>query len=312
MARRNSSNDSTSPVTDEATPVTTDETAPAAEDSSAPAPAADEKKDDAPVDLSAFTDSVAAALTDADDSTGEVTVEGLSKSNEAYRALDGLKAKNAARKWLDDAMMEAIFGSNAQGARSYAQIKENLSAGSSAGTKAPKDPTENFVGRIATLQAALNVAFADVPEGVSDDWAAKADEKATSLTEAATSYKASVKAATDEAPFDDAEVGADVKKVVKLASGKATGGTGGSYTGGPRRSVGNHIEQVFASLEPGSYLTVTEINQARSEEYGPDDAPTTGAISQKLFGAKGKPVTYTSDAVKAVNDGERARGAERI
>lgn len=302
MARRNSEV-STSPVVDEAVaPVEVPVEDTSTTTTEAPA------SDDAPADLSAFEAVVEQALTDSDDSTGEVTLEGLSKTNEAYRALDGLKPKNAARKWLDESMMTAIFGSNPQGARSYAQIKENLSAGSSAGTKAPKDPTEAFVGKAASLQAALNLLFSDVPEGVGEGWEAKADTKATDLFEAAQSLKASLAA---DAEFDDSEVSAEVKKVVKLASGKASAG-GSGYSGGPRRNVGKHIEQVFADLNPGDFLTVTEINKARSEEYGPSDAPTTGAISQKLFGGKGKPVTYKTDNVTAVNEDGISRGARRL
>lgn len=293
MARRNSNNTpSDEPTTDAtASEATTDE------------------KDDTPVDLTAFDSAVEAAVAEADKSTGEVPEASIAKANEAYRALDGIKAKNAARAALDKRMMDAIFESDAPLARSFAQIKENLSAGSSSASKAPKDPTESFVGKLAGLQAAYTLLFNDVPEGVKDGWESQVEEKASTLAEAASKYQSDLSNATDEAPFDDSDVPSEVKRVVKLATGKSSGGTG--YTGGPRRNVGKHIEQVFADLPVGSVLTVTEINKARSEEYGPNSAPTTGAISQRLFPPKGgKP--NLPEGIEPVNEEGQSRGARKV
>jgi hypothetical protein len=293
MARRNSTN----------APSDTENTEATASESEAP------EKDDTPVDLTAFNDAVAEAVAEADKSTGEVPEASIAKANEAYRALDGIKAKNAARADLDKRMMDAIFESDAPLARSYAQIKENLSAGSSSSSKAPKDPTENFIGKLAGLQAAFTLLFNDAPEGVKDGWQDQVETKASELAEAAAKYRTDLSNATDESPFDDSDVPSDVKRVVKLATGKTSGGSG--YTGGPRRNVGKHIEQVFADLPVGSVLTVTEINKARSEEYGPNDAPTTGAISQRLFPPKGgKP--NLPEGIEPVNDEGSPRGARKV
>lgn len=256
------------------------------------------------VDLSGFESVVKAAVKVSDDATGEVPEAELAKANEQYRALDGLKPKNAARAYLDKAMMDAIFAQDAPRARSMAQIKENLSAGSSGGSKAPKDPTEAFVAKAASLQAAFNLLFESVPEGVDEGWQEKAEAKATELTTAATDYKKNL--AADE-NFDDSEIPSEVKRVVKLASGRASGG--GSYSGGPRRNVNKHIEQVFADLEVGAFLSVTEIHKAESEEYGSDGGPTTGAISQKLFPKSGEP--SLPEGIEAVAD-QKPRGARKV
>ncbi len=298
MARRNSTNDSTATTDESVTPDTAAET-----------PTEAKSDDDAPVDLSAFEAAFNAAADNADDSTGEVPEADVAKVNEAYRALDGLKAKNAARAFLDKAMTEAIYQQNAPRARSAVQVKEGLSAGSSSSSKTPKDPTEAFISRLAGLQAAFTLAYGDVPEGVTDGWADKVEAKANTLAEQAAQYKADLAAATDENPFDDSNVSSEVKKVVKLSSGKAASG-GSGYTGGPRRNVGLHIEQVFADLEVGAFLTVTEINKARSAEYGPNDAPTTGAISQKLFPKKGE--AKLPEGIEPVNEEGKARGARKV
>jgi hypothetical protein len=45
-----------------------------------------------------------------------------------------------------------------------------------------------------------------------------------------------------------------------------------------RRSVGAHIESVFADATPGTFRTFTEIANVRSEVYG-DDRPSAGAVA---------------------------------
>lgn len=50
----------------------------------------------------------------------------------------------------------------------------------------------------------------------------------------------------------------------------------------PRRNVVAHLEQVFAPLASGTFLTIAQIVKTRSDEYG-DDRPSPGAISARLF-----------------------------
>lgn len=54
-----------------------------------------------------------------------------------------------------------------------------------------------------------------------------------------------------------------------------------------RRDIGLHIEHVFASAEPGDFLTVAEIRRRPSPEYA-DSPPSGGAIAARLFPASGR------------------------
>jgi len=67
---------------------------------------------------------------------------------------------------------------------------------------------------------------------------------------------------------------------------------------------------VFADLPVGSFLTVTEISKADSDEYG-DDHPTTGAVSARLFPKSGKPQLPEGIEEVIPEDGS-ARGARKV
>lgn len=265
MARRNP----------EAT-ASTEAAAPAEADTTE-APAADET----PIDISSFTAVVTEVIGEADTSTGELSVEALAKTTEAYRELDGQKNKNKARDYIEESMRSAIMDDDGPRAKSFVLIRKSLSAGAAKKESKPKDPTEAFVSKVAQLVAAQTVVTSTVPEGVADGWADKVNELVPQLVEQANSVLNVAEGA--EAP----EVSADARKVVKLASGKAAGGGGGSTYSGPRRNVGAHIANAFEGLESGDFLTVNEIAKKKSAEYG-DDEPSSGAISARLFPASGK------------------------
>ena len=275
MARRNSNTEATSNDEAQATPT-----------------------EDAPIDLSGFESAVNEAVSGADSDSGEVNEDALKSVTEAYRALDGVKAKNAAKDHIETSMKEAILGDNGPLAKSYVLIRNSMTAGSSKAPATPKDPTEAFVAKVAVLMAAQEVLNATVPEGVNENWVEQAETLATTL--AADAQK--VLEAGDDA---EVEVGPDARKVVKLASGRGTGGGGSTFTG-TRRDVGKHIAEAFADQPSGTFLSVNEIVKFKSTEYG-SDSPSSGAVSARLFPKSGNP--KLPEGISAAHPDGQSRGA---
>ncbi len=299
MARRNSGSTA---VADEPTVEVTDETT-----STTPeAPKAEDK----PIDLTGFQSAVETALAEKDTSTGDVPKDQLEAVNKVYRELEGVKAKNAARGWIDEQMKLAISEKkDIVLAKSFVMLKDNLSAGSGgSGPKAPADPTTAFVQKVAALSIASTLNASTVPEGVSEDWAAQAEKLIGELGEQVDAYGAWL-ANTAEDKGDSPEVSPVVRQAFKLASGKGAGGGSGRVSGGPRRDIEKHLAQVFENLDSGSFLTVNEIAKAQSTEYG-EDRPSAGAVSARLF-PKGKDA-YEANGIKAVAEEGKSRGAVKV
>lgn len=250
-----------------------------------------------PIDLTDFKSVVDGAGKDAD--SGEVNEDALKSVTTAYRELDGVKAKNAAKDHIETSMKEAILGDNGPLAKSYVLIRNAMTAGSSKAPAAPKDPTEAFVAKVAVLMAAQEVLNGNVPEGVNEGWVEQAETLAASLTADAQKV---LNAGDDE----EIEVGADARKVVKLASGR--GVSGGSTFTGTRRDVGKHIAEAFDSQPSGAFLSVNEIVKFKSAEYG-DDSPSSGAVSARLFPKSGNP--KLPEGISAAHPDGQSRGATK-
>lgn len=293
MARRGSS-----AVADPEVNETVDSTT---EEPQAPVEAPAETTEEAPIDLTAFQAAAEAASNEADTSTGEVPPASIEEVNKAYRELAGLKAKNKARSWLEERMMAAVQDRNLTGARVYVDLKNGLSAGGGThAPKAPADPTQAFVQKVAAIALASRLLTANVPEGVDEGWGDKVNELTDSLSDDV--EKLQSWDGEGEAP----EVSPVVRQAFKLAAGKASGGT--RVSGGPRRDVEKHIQQVFADLPVGTFMTMTEISKARSTEYA-DDRPSSGAVSSRLL-PKGKEA-YDNAGIKGVGGNGKTRGAEK-
>lgn len=301
MARKPSTNSQTPTTeaevtsTEESTVTTTTEAPVEAVATEAPAAAEVE------IDLSDFNTALAAAVSGADESTGDVPEALIEPVVLAYRRLDGVKAKNAAKRQVDEAMKSAMDDSNIPVARANLQVSKKLTAGpTSSGQpraeRTPVDPTESFVELAAGLSLASQLVQGLVPEGVSEDWTEKVQSTLTDAGAQAQAYLAWVNTETPEgedAPAEP-EVPAFVKAAVKLALGKSAkvgstrkASTGGSTYEGERRDVGKHITEAFESVESGTFLTIAEIRKHESAEYG-KDAPSAGAISARLFPKSGK------------------------
>lgn len=272
-----------------------------------------EVKEETPIDLTAFEQSVSAAIEQRDGSTGEVPSAAIEDVNKAYRELDGIKPKNAAKNLIENAMKEAVEKLDVQLARGYSMLRNNLSAGTTRTEKAPVDPKVAYVNRLAAHRLAMRLISSNAPEGVDFNEAdSQSEELATSLAEQVTAYQtwANAEVPEGEERPEAPEVSPVVRSAFKLASGKASG-TGRVSGGGSgvRRDIGKHIASAFAGVESGATLTVAEIANHRSEEYG-DDSPSQGAVSARLFPKTGKCTVEGIEPVPA-QDG-KARGAKKL
>lgn len=323
MARRgNNSNQSDQQVEGDSTieqaPVTeaTAETdVQAAEANGEAAEVAEPKTEAAPVDLTAFQEAVNTAVQGKNEADGHLTEEQITPVNEAYRALDGLKAKNQARTWVDDQVRLAI-GTEKDLHRAVAlvDVKDGLTAaGGAKADRPPADPMEAFVQSLAAHRIAVGLIESNVPEGVDFNAASERVEVLTNeVAEQVDAYVAWV-ADESEDKGDAPDVNPVVRQAVKLSAGKASGGTR-TASGGPRRSVKIHLSQVFADKEPGAFMTVNEIAKAASTEYG-TDRPSSGAVSASLFKPKKDGTFDIPEGIEAVEkgaiDGKNPKGARK-
>lgn len=274
-----------------------------AEDTATEAPAAAEQ----PIDLTAFTATVDEAVAGRDETTGEVPEALLTSAQTEYRNLDGLKAKNAAKKLVEERMREAMNQRDISSARAFMLVSDNLTAGASASKeKAPADPKEAFLQRYTSLVLAAQLVAEEAPEGV--DPASVNVEDLLESAKALRAYEANEAEDKGDAP----EASPVVKAAVKLATGKSARVGGGSRAGstftGERRDIGKHIAEAFASVEAGQFLTVAEIRKFKSEEYG-DNPPSAGAISARLFPTSGK---CTVEGVEPGQNDKGNKGATKI
>lgn len=269
--------------------------------------------DEPAIDLSAFQAAANEAVASGDESTGELPEAAISPVNEAYRNLDGLKAKNAARAWLDESMKSALVQEkNYIKARSFIDLKEKLSAGSSRSTqpRTPADPTEAFVQKVAALQLGLTEVTSNVPEGVDSNWNEKVTQLIGEVSDQLKSYR-DWNNDESEDKGDAPEVHPVVRKAFQLSRGKVARVGGGATRdpNAPRRDVIRHIKEAFADQPVGAFLTIGEISKFRSNEYG-DDRPSPGAISARLF-PSGKPALEV-DGIRGTAEEGRPRGATKV
>jgi hypothetical protein len=262
-----------------------------------------------PVDLTAFKESVTEALSEGDTATGELPEAAVAKVNEQYRAVEGNKGKGEARKFLEEAMLEAVGKLDAVAARGYSDLRAKLSAaGGAKADKAPSDPTAAFVQRLASLRLAQQIVESERPEGEGID--EKVEALVNENTELITKQREYL-ANEAEDKGDGPELNPVVRAAFKAASGKATGGTSrsGGSSGGVRHDTGKHIASAFADVEVGTFLTIAEIANHKSAEYG-DDTPSQGAISARLFPTT--TVAGVEPVEKHAIDGKNPKGARKI
>lgn len=273
-----------------------------------------EKAPEEPIDLTEFEAALATAIKAADESTGTVAPADREPVVAAYRALSGAKAKAKARAVPEDKMREAMVAGDFMLARTYMELKDGLLTTSSGGgakrERVPANPTEAFVEQSAALRIGTSILESTAPEGIDEGWEESVGSLIDSTSDEVASYVEYLNTAEDdrgEAP----EVSQVVQRAVKLAAGRAagrrTGGNGSRapYTGA-RRDVAKHILEAFEDAENGAFLTVAQIVNNKSSEYG-DDKPSAGAVSARLF-PKDKPCNIEGVTPGNGPDG-KSRGA---
>lgn len=211
----------------------------------------------------------------------------------AYAALPGAKGKSAGRNFLADKMQESMFGNDFQAARSYLELTNKLKAEKISATpretivRVKVDPTVAFVDQMTALMLAVNLV--PVPADVKENWAELAEDKAVKLEEDTVKYAEWL--ATDQST-DAPEVDAVVVAAGRIAQGRVTKprkpSTGASTprvaSDGPRGDVGIHIREALNSVQVGEFMSISQMSNAVTSEYGGDKKPVSaGAIAARLF-----------------------------
>ncbi|AUV60699.1 hypothetical protein HOS75_gp031 [Gordonia phage SteveFrench] len=237
--------------------------------------------------VEAFKTVVTEAVEAADPSTGTVSEADLDKVAEAYRGVTGgIKYKNLAKDFVDESMKAALPAGEYIKAVSYNEVSEKLRTTKPAPkATAPKvDPKEAFGERVAVLELGLSLLTDRVPTEAEDYEVPSTD----AAYNQATAYLDWLEA-DEETRGEEPELNGIAAAAVKVFQGKGIGGRRASGGGGVRqpfngvrRNVGAHITSAFEGVESGRFLTVSEIVKHKSEEYG-DDAPSSGAVSARLF-----------------------------
>lgn len=274
-------------------------------DTTTTTPAVDTAAFDA--EVTAFETAAKAAVADKDPGTGTLTEGQLEPVKVAYRAISGgIKYKNQAKKFVADSMVGSLAAGveHILDAVAWNSIKDAIAVAPKGEDRKPGvTPTKAYADKVQSLRIALDLVEGDQPEGVEDDWSDEiSDEDNATVAEA---YLAWVNGDA-ETRGDEPEVSAVVKAAVKLATGKGpkkAGRPAGAPFGGVRRDVAAHITNAFANLNSGDFLTISEIRNIESPEYGPDDAPSAGAISARLFPKNDKPVN-----IEGVTPGTNDKG----
>lgn len=244
----------------------------------ASAPTEDSKEPEAEPDISNFVALVESLIER--DETGEVTEvtdEGIAQVQNAYKALSR-KEKNLAKNDLSSKMEKAVMeDDDISLAKFYLEVNNRMTevvkVKREPREKRVVDPSEAYVKLVAKLDLAR--ALVQIPENLDK---ADIEKRAGELfaTGAADAQK------------DEPEL-VWVKQALTLAVPRRAraASVGGTRT---RHSVANHIAEAFANAESGESLTVSQIADFKSEEYG-DDRPSKQAIVAHLSSKKFRAAT---------------------
>lgn len=302
----------------------------------------DSTKKSEPVDTSAFEAAVTAAFAEKDPSTGAVPEAFVQKVSEEYRTLEGLRGKNAAKKYIQNLLEEAVHSLDMTSARAYLTLQDTIKAlvatspTRAAATAAPVNPVESAATSVAILRLALdNVVLPDSIEQAELD--AKVNEIILNTQE---EVKAYITWMSTEPPVTVSEDGTETegekpaeptvsvvaKNAAKLALGRsakagtprAAAASGGVAARSPflgkRGDIAKHITEAFADKPSGAFMSISEIAAFPSTEYRDSDGnprrPSQGAISARLFPGGDGSKTSVEGIVGAEVDGKK--GARKL
>lgn len=248
-----------------------------------------------------FMFAVTVAIEERDASTGMLSSASLTGPRAAYAACDR-KGKNNAKSWLTDQMREALNSavedpSQIAVARAYSVLSEQLAQSAPKTGKSPREPREPrvvdvttpHVAAVAALQLAYSRMFSNPPEGVAEDWEARAGQLAADLASQVEQYAEWVDA--DEANRPEQIAVDDVAVLAYRLARSAGRKPGGAKTGRTNRSMTAHLAQyVTENMAVGDVATVSDVVSFESTEYGKDN-PAAGGVTQRLFEKDGSPRT---------------------
>jgi len=263
------------------------------------------------VSLEPFEQAAQAAVAQRDTNTGELPEGALEPVLAQYRELGSTKDRNRAKNYLKDQMKVAMEALDLSLARSFYTLSESMttSAPSKGGDKKPADPLGAWKSNLLTsLIAYGELAGAGKPEEGNVE-EVQAQASSTEVIEEINAYRAwlDTEVPEDGEKPEAPKVRPEVLGAFRLVRGTrrvraASGGAGTSTPhDGPRRDLGKHIAQAFENVESGTFLSVADIRKFQSDEYG-DEQPSAGAISARLFPAKGE---CTIEGIRPGTGGEK-------
>lgn len=263
---------------------------------------------------------------------GELTTADSKELRDTYAELPAIPGKSFARNHADEQTRNALSDtSDAEAAFRVAQMwskisKDQRKDAPKARTARPVTPqasaTEVAVDKLTTMKLAVlwfeanPNAGQDESDEVDEGFVESSEDKVEDLTDMMEAYvewlDREVPEGEEKPEFAD-EYGDEVDPVVrdaaKIARQKARrarrgGGGGGSTYSGPRRDIGKHIEEAFSQVEVGTFLTVSEIVNLNSSEYG-GDKPSSGAVANRLF-----PPSQSACTVGGIEPGRNEDGRQ--
>lgn len=238
-----------------------------------PAEDSAEKAEPEVIDISEFENLVDSFIDRGEDGevSDELAPESVVAIQASYRDLSR-KAKNAARKSLGDKMQNAVVGDDLYLARYYLAIQSKMTETPKVERekkeKAPVDPTEAYVKQIAKLDLARALIQGSIPVDY--------DQEGIKARAAELFQKGVEDSQKDEPEY------AWVRQAINLAKPKKGGsGTGKAKGERTRHSVATHIAEAFENAAPGESLTIQQILNFKSKEYG-EDSPSKQAVMAHL------------------------------
>lgn len=239
------------------------------------------KAEKAEVDLSPLTNALDSILANL---PSDLSTVDFTPVTEVYASFDAT-GKRATGRYLsaraESLVMEGNFDAGRACLLANNAIKE-AKPGKSTAVKAPVDPTEEFVSRLTAFQVAFALTDSNKPEGIANDYLERVkSEFQTAYDQAVALTKFNAENSEGEPPV----VSHAAALAVKVTSGGRSGGPRKPY--GPRHDAGKHVAEVMATVEPGTFLTVSQIANGESEEYG--GPATVSAIQQRLKGKTALP-----------------------
>lgn len=258
-------------------------------------------------------------LEERDEATGDLPTAAIEKIVVAFRELPTTRGeewvrvpRNQGTALLEERMRNALDQSDIVLARAIVKVTDAVSVKATPAAKAKAvDPTEAFVERAAALRLALGLLKPG--EGVAEDWAEKAKaavEAASESAHALLDWSLSTAEDKGEAPKAGPVATIAVQYVLGKTKGRKASAGGSKEAKAPftgvRRSIKNHIQEVFADLPVGAFLTVAEIASTTTPEYGAD-SPSGGAVSSHLKSAK-----FSIPGVEAASDAAGRLGARKV